>query len=94
MNEYLSCPICKGSTALIDVVDFNKSCEERRGKFLALTGRPIYYSRCFVCGFVFAPKMHQWSTQEFAEYVYNDSYVDVDPDYLKERPTADATSLR
>jgi SAM-dependent methyltransferase len=72
-------------------MDLNKSCGV--GKPPPLMGRPIYYAQCDQCGFVFAPEMHQWSVQEFAEHVYNDAYIDVDPDYLKERPTANASNL-
>ncbi|MEI6762287.1 MAG: class I SAM-dependent methyltransferase [Betaproteobacteria bacterium] len=88
-----TCPVCNSVAQLLDVVDFNKSCEEARGKFLPLTGRSIYYASCASCGFVFAPEMHQWSAQEFAQHVYNDAYIDVDPDYAEARPAANAAAL-
>jgi SAM-dependent methyltransferase len=87
------CPICQTASTLLDVVDFNKSCEEIKGDFLPLSGRPIYYVGCPQCGFVFAPEMHQWSPQEFAKHVYNDTYIDIDPDYLEVRPTVNAETL-
>ena len=34
------------------MVDFHKSCEDRRGLDLPLSGVPIYYRRCAACGHV------------------------------------------
>ena len=89
----LPCPVCDATCALLDVVDFNKSCEEARGKFLRLAGVPIYYARCGSCAFCFAPAMHGWTLEEFEQRVYNDQYALVDPDYLKVRPQANAANL-
>jgi SAM-dependent methyltransferase len=88
-----ACPVCAGASALIDVVDFNKSCEEVRGKFLPLAGIPIYYSLCAQCGFCFAPEFSRWTLEDFESRIYNDSYVQVDPDYLDVRPRANAQGL-
>lgn len=82
----LHCPVCHATTRLYDVVDFNKSCEEQKGRFLALADFPIYYSRCDNCQFTFAAEMYQWSHQDFKERVYNQEYANVDPDYEKTRP--------
>jgi SAM-dependent methyltransferase len=90
----IACPVCTTAAAAIDVVDFNKSCEEARQRFLPLAGVPIYYFRCPGCGFVFAPEMCGWTLEQFAERVYNDDYVQVDPDYLDSRPRANAGSLQ
>ena len=46
MQKNLVCPICATTAKLFDVVDFNKSCEEARGKFLELSGQPVYYAHC------------------------------------------------
>ena len=90
----MHCPICDGSTSLLDVVDFNKSCEEARGKFLPLTGVPIYFRRCDSCFFSFAPEFSNWSDADFIEKIYNDDYVEVDPDYVEARPQANAELLK
>jgi SAM-dependent methyltransferase len=87
------CPICDAAAAMLDVVDFNKCCEETRGIRLPLSGRPIYYCLCPACGFCFAPQMYGWSVSEFEERVYNDGYQAVDPDYVQVRPEANAASL-
>lgn len=88
------CPICDGSTSILDVVDFNKTCEENRGIFLPLSGMPIYYNICDRCEFTFSPQMWNWDDSEFLEKIYNDEYVKVDPDYLEVRPIANAQLLR
>lgn len=93
MTHDTQCPVCNGSCALLDVVDFNKSCEEARGKFLTLSGVPVYYAMCNQCGFCFAPEIAKWGLKEFAEKIYNDNYVLVDPDYIENRPKQNAANL-
>jgi hypothetical protein len=88
------CPICDGSTTILDVVDFNKTCEENRGIFFPLSGIPIYYNICDRCEFTFSPQMWRWDESEFLEKIYNDDYIQVDPDYLDVRPRANAQLLR
>jgi hypothetical protein len=86
----MKCPICRGQAVPHDVVDFNKSCEEKHGKFLPLSGEPIYYNLCHECGFCFAPSMYDWTAEMFAEKVYNDDYIKVDPEYAESRPRSNA----
>lgn len=93
LNSFSKCPICYCDVKLFDVVDFNKSCEENRGKFLPLAGIPIYYSRCTVCSFTYAPEFTSWTEQDFLEKIYNDEYIEIDPDYLEVRPSANAKGL-
>jgi len=88
------CPVCDGSAPLFDVVDFNKNCEEARGKFLPLAGRAIYYARCKACDFTFAPEFAQWSAAEFTEKIYNQDYATVDPDYVELRAAMNAELLQ
>jgi SAM-dependent methyltransferase len=93
MREIPLCPICNGVSELLDVVDFSKSCEEKEGVYLGLTGIPIYYVICADCGFSFAPEIYTWSLSEFAEKIYNDEYISVDPDYVDTRPRENAGTL-
>lgn len=93
MVKNLLCPVCNGFCSLLDVVDFNKSCEEARGKFLDLSGVPVYYALCSGCGFCFAPELATWTLEEFEKRIYNDEYVIVDPDYIETRPRSNAISL-
>jgi hypothetical protein len=87
-----TCPVCRAATALLDVVDFNKSCEEARGRFLPAAGVPVSYFLCDQCGFCFAPELHQWSLEDFVSKIYNDDYKVIDPD-CETRPRANARWL-
>lgn len=87
------CPICTGTCQPLDVVDFNKSCEEVNGKFLPLSGVPVYYFLCRQCGFCFAPEFQTWTKEDFERKIYNDDYVLVDPEYLEARPSSCAQNL-
>ena len=87
------CPICKGTSFPLDVVDFNKSCEEIHGKYLPLAGIPIYYFLCEQCGFCFAPEFSEWKKEDFEQKIYNNDYVLVDPEYVEIRPNGCARNL-
>ena len=93
LPPHLSCPVCNGTCSILDAVDFNKSCEEARGKFLSPAGIPITYVRCDNCAFCFAPEISNWPIEEFERRIYNDEYVLVDPDYIEDRPKTSAQSL-
>lgn len=93
MSKELNCPVCGGTSPLLDVVDFNKSCEEAKGKFLTLSGIPVYYALCGKCGFCFAPELLAWDLEEFKERIYNDEYVLVDPDCIDTRARQNAENL-
>lgn len=92
-RELATCQICSGTAELFDVVDFNKNCEEARGHYLPLSGKPVYYHRCPNCAFVFAPELQKWSDEAFLHHIYNDKYVDIDPDYVNDRPLNNAGFL-
>ncbi len=89
----MKCPICDGNCHPLDVVDFNKSCEEARGKFLPLSGTPIYYFLCEKCNFCCAPSIYKWGLEDFSEKIYNELYIEVDPDYKTKRPETNAANL-
>jgi hypothetical protein len=93
INIAKHCPICDEQVELLDVVDFNKSCKEVRGKFLPLSGIPIYYAQCRNCFFTFAPEFKNWSQNDYLEKIYNDQYIEIDPDYLETRPQANCNVL-
>jgi hypothetical protein len=94
MNSQIQfCPICASTSTALDVVDFNKSCEEPKGKYLPLSGIPIYYFLCNNCDFCFSPEICAWSINDFETKIYNDDYVMVDPDYVDSRPRQNAEYL-
>jgi SAM-dependent methyltransferase len=81
-----ACPVCGASCQLLDAVDFNKSCEEQRGFFLPRADVLVLYLLCSGCGFCFAPDICAWPIEEFERRIYNDRYIEVDPDYVEARP--------
>jgi SAM-dependent methyltransferase len=86
----VECKVCDGASGLFGVVDFHKTCEEARGKKLALSGWPVYYRRCERCGFAFTTAFDAWTLGDFAGRIYNADYGLVDPDYAEARPAANA----
>ena len=88
----MTCTVCGGACALLDVVDFNRSCVES-SRVPGPAGIPVCYALCGKCGFCFAPEFAAWRLEDFEERIYNDEYVFVDPDYLDTRPRANAANL-
>jgi SAM-dependent methyltransferase len=82
-----ACQVCGATAHYLDTVDFNKSCLQENGHFLPQSGTPIRYYLCGQCGFCFAPEIHAWPFKKFEEHIYNDEYVQVDPDYVDVRPS-------
>jgi hypothetical protein len=86
----LSCKICGGAAELYGVVDLNRPCEIPGGFRPPLSGIPVYYRRCAMCGFLFTDTFDDWSEDQFKTHIYNDGYHVFDPDYATQRPTANA----
>jgi SAM-dependent methyltransferase len=80
------CKICGEDAVLFDVVDFNKFCDEPCIYRLGLSGVPVYYERCQVCGFIFTRHFDDWGTDRFRRVIYNDDYRLVDGNYETVRP--------
>lgn len=89
-NEAATCKICNNYAPVLGYIDFNKSCEERNGVVLPRTGINIYFNRCESCGFIFSVAFDQWTLKEFCDYIYNDQYHIVDPEYDNKRPLTNA----
>jgi len=87
-NENEKCPICDHDTEIVDYVDFNKN-NDHVG-INTNSGIPIAYNLCDECGFLFSPEMHKWTPDQFSKYVYNDTYIKRDPDYVYIRASEDA----
>lgn len=82
----ISCKVCKSPTSVIGVKDFNRTCEEEKGRVVfAPMGFAIYYHQCSECGFIFTVDLDDWSKQDFLDNIYNDDYIKVDPDYQNKR---------
>ncbi len=92
-TEPVVCNICRGSSPLFGGINFHKSCIEAQGKKLAPSSFPVSYRRCVVCSFTFTTAFDSWTHDEFREQVYNDDYIQVDPDFVELRPTGNARIL-
>jgi SAM-dependent methyltransferase len=84
------CKVCGAPSPLFGLQDFNRSCEEARGKFLPLSGAAVYYRRCGGCGLLFSDAFDDWQDEDFAAHIYNDGYAAVDPDFEASRPVNNA----
>lgn len=86
----IPCKCCAGTATLCAGIDFNRSCEDRRGQVFAPAGVDIPYHRCAACGFAFTIAFDDLTPAQFAEHIYNDEYVRADPDFLEVRPANSA----
>jgi tetratricopeptide (TPR) repeat protein/SAM-dependent methyltransferase len=89
----VACKVCQGPSQLFGVVDFNKSCIEAQGRTLPLSGYPVYYRQCPHCGFLFTTGFDAWTPELFQKHIYNDEYIQVDPDFVEVRPAGNAEMI-
>jgi SAM-dependent methyltransferase len=87
------CKCCGALAVPCGVVDFHKNCEIHRRNVLDISGVPIYYHRCLACRFIFTTAFDHFTKDDFARYIYNEQYLEVDPDYLEARPRGNADLL-
>lgn len=88
------CQVCGNRTYRhVGDVDFNKTCEDARGRVFPPSTTAIEYRECTECGVAFAPWMLTWARERFVAEVYNDEYVRADPDAAGKRATANAAQL-
>ena len=85
----MSCPLCNGTTQSLGCVDLNRACTGNRPAL----GEDVEYARCTGCGLITAPQMCRWPKDEFKRRIYNDDYVEVDPDGMGARAERNALSL-
>ncbi len=77
------CKVCDSPAVFFDVVDFNKSAG---GYAFGPSGINLPWHRCDNCGFLFTPFFDDWTPDDFSQFIYNQDYALVDPDYLSARP--------
>jgi 2-polyprenyl-6-hydroxyphenyl methylase/3-demethylubiquinone-9 3-methyltransferase len=86
----IACKICQRPAPFFDVVDFNKCA----GYYcFGPANVRVNYHRCPECGFLFTPFFDDWTEKDFSQFVYNDDYGLVDPEYQSIRPTMVAEHL-
>lgn len=77
------CKMCGGLSQHLDYCDFNKTCN---GYDFGRSGILVEYFRCTSCEHIFTDFFDSWTAEEFAKFIYNDDYVNADPDYTGLRP--------
>jgi 2-polyprenyl-3-methyl-5-hydroxy-6-metoxy-1,4-benzoquinol methylase len=87
-----TCKCCGQISRLCGVVDFSRcGADHAAGKKIEpYSGIPIYYYRCEQCGFTFTRAFDNWTSEDFAEHIYNSDYERHDPDYKGARPISNA----
>jgi 2-polyprenyl-6-hydroxyphenyl methylase/3-demethylubiquinone-9 3-methyltransferase len=78
---------------LFDVVDFNKVCSARLPYGFGLSNIEVPYYRCRLCGFIFTTLCDDWTPAEFSQFIYNEDYIKVDPEYCITRPARTARQM-
>jgi hypothetical protein len=91
-RQTVSCKICGSHAYFFDVVDFNKSCSQPDIYPFEMSGIPVFYFRCLVCGFLFTKFFDHWTPEDFARFVYNEDYIKVDGEYASKRPEREAAT--
>ena len=87
------CKICSAPAPVYGSVDLHKNCEAKRGLKLPPSGIPVAYHKCSHCGFLFTTAFDDWKREDYAEAIYNEDYIQVDPDYRELRPATNAAVL-
>jgi hypothetical protein len=93
LQSRLHCKICGHVAHAWD------SCDVNTGGSPELPRRPesgqrLHYHRCSHCGFIFTAQLDGWLADDFRRHIYNDHYIEVDPDYVEARPRAQAEMMR
>jgi hypothetical protein len=89
LSPTASCKVCGGEAHPFDVVDFSKSCETstQLGRMSMI---PVVYRLCAECQFIFTDFFDDFTDDQWRQYVYNDDYIQVDPEYATIRPRENA----
>lgn len=89
----IPCKICGARSWLFDVVDFNKLCSEADPYHFGSSGIEIEYFRCSNCELIFTDMFDDWTSTDFSQFIYNEDYIKVDPEYIEIRPGRDAERM-
>src|SRR5258708_9214344 len=93
VDTFTRCKVCGSRAIAFDVVDFNKVCSLEDYYHFGLSGVPVYYYRCHLCGLIFTEYFDGWTLEDFASTVYNADYIKVDGDYESVRPVSFANEM-
>ncbi len=91
-SSEVHCKICGATAIAFGECDINQGGPPGALARPAL-GQRLVYHRCPQCGFMFTSQLDHWQPIDFKTHIYNDQYIDVDPDYVQVRPMANAEML-
>jgi len=80
------CKICGAASAPFGSCDLSKFCSNTNPLSQGFSGVPIYYYKCLSCEFIFTDSLDDWSPEDFSAYIYNEQYINFDPEYIEIRP--------
>jgi 2-polyprenyl-6-hydroxyphenyl methylase/3-demethylubiquinone-9 3-methyltransferase len=80
------CKVCGGFSPPFDSLDFFKYCSPTNPFAFGFAGIHVEYRRCQDCGLIFTDFFDDWTAAEFAAYVYNADYPQIDCEYADIRP--------
>ncbi|MCC6318108.1 MAG: class I SAM-dependent methyltransferase [Gemmatimonadaceae bacterium] len=81
-----ACKCCGEASVAMGTVDFNRTCEDSKGRVFGDANRPVPYHRCIRCGFIFTAAFDHFAPGDWQRDIYNDDYVLADPDFVERRP--------
>jgi hypothetical protein len=84
-SDFPACKVCGGKTILFDVIDIERQCSLKSPYPDGLSGIPIYYHKCSKCNFIFTHFFDRFVDENWSEYIYNNDYKRIDPDYAGKR---------
>ncbi len=71
---------------------FAKTCHANKYPF-GLRLIPVAYRKCERCGFIFTSFADSFTGEQWRRFIYNDEYIQADPEYLEDRPRKNAREL-
>lgn len=84
-SDFTACKICAAKTSLFDVIDIERQCSLKSAYPDGLSGIPIYYHKCSKCNFIYTHFFDGFVDENWSEYIYNNEYMRIDPDYAGKR---------
>lgn len=82
-----TCPICNSETSYFFRTQFLRNAEQKKDD------RMVHYYRCPNCDYIFAPEFKTWTQEDFKREIYNEKYIEFDPEFLTIRPMSNAVQL-
>ncbi len=80
----IGCKICASPAPWLGARDLSKWCSHEWQK-TPTVGVSVDYHRCPNCSLVFSNSFDSFTNEDWRQYIYNDEYLAIDPDYTGKR---------